>query len=129
MSDRQKRERKREIITAHCAAPADPKSLRHVSRENLRTNDHGKHRCNDRSPQNGKQTRAAVFDLRSVLGATAAADLKHFGARHPFRVRQVGLRHQRPSQRNGIHHSENSAERADPKRSPEWELGPIADHD
>ena len=43
----------------------------------------------------------------------AAADLQNFRARDAFRIRQVGTRHQRATQRNRIHHSENAAERAD----------------
>ena len=67
MTDRQKRERQREIITADRAASADAKSLRDVCSEDLRPDDHREHGGNDRSPQNCEQTGAAVFDIDSLL--------------------------------------------------------------
>ena len=113
VTDREQQERKREIITAHRAAPADAESLRDIGGEHLRGDDDCKDRGHDRSPQHREQTCAAVFDVGSVLGIAATADLEHFGAGDAFRVRQIGVRHQRAAQRNRVHHAENAAERAD----------------
>ena len=93
MSDREKCERQREVVTANCAAPADSKSLCDVCCENLRTDDHREDRGNNRSPQHREQTGAAVFDIRSVRGIAAAANLEHFSAGDAFRIRQVRSRH------------------------------------
>ena len=64
-----------------------------------------------------------------MLGIAAAPDLQHFSACDAFRIRQIGSCDQSPTQRNRIHHAQNSSECADPKRSPERKLSPIADHD
>ena len=113
MTDGEERERKRKIITAHPAAPADAKSLRDIRREHLRRDDDRENRGHDRSPQHREQTGASVFDIRRVLFVAAAADLEHFRAGDAFRIGQVGVRHQRAPQRDRIHHAENAAERAD----------------
>src|SRR6478736_9313454 len=119
MSDAEQRERQKEIITADCATPTDSKSLCDVCGENLRRDDHREDGGNNRSPQNGEETSTTVFTVGSVLRAAAAADLKHLGAGDAFRIRQVRSGHQRAPQRDRIHDTKNSAERADPKRGPE----------
>ena len=129
MTDREQRERKREIITAHRAAPADAESLRDIRREHLRRDDDRENRGHDRSPEHREQTGAAVFDFGRVLFVAAAADLEHFRAGDAFRIGQVGVCHQRAAQRDRIHHAENAAESADQERDPERKSGPPADHD
>ena len=100
MPNPEKRKRQKEIVTGYCSAPADSKSLRDVGRENLRCHNDGKYRGDDRSPQNCEQTRAAVFDIGSVLSFIPTADLQNLSACHSFRIRQVRLCHQRATQRN-----------------------------
>ena len=56
VTDREQRKRKREIITAHRAAPADAESLRDISSEHLRRDDDRENRGHDRSPQHREQT-------------------------------------------------------------------------
>src|SRR5205814_1078751 len=129
MSDPEKRKGQKEIVTADRAATADSKSLRDVRGENLRCHDDGKYRSHNRSPQHREETGAAVLDVGSVLSFISTADFQNFSACDAFGIRQIRLRHQRATERNGIHHAENSAERADPKRRPERKVGPITDHD
>ena len=129
VTDREQRKRKREIITAHRAAPAETESLRDIRSEHLRRDDDRKNRGHDGSPQHREQTGSAVFDIGRIRLVAAAADLEHFRAGDAFRVGQIGIRHQRAPQRDRIHHAENSAERADQKRDPERKPSPPADHD
>src|SRR5439155_9952879 len=126
--DPKKSKRQKEIISAHCSAPANPKSLRHIGRQYLRLNDDREYRSNDRAPQYRKQTSTSVFNVSSVLGVSAASDFQNFSACNAFGIREVRSRDQSAPQRNRIHHAQNSSECADPKRSPERKLSPIADH-
>ena len=100
MSDAEKCERQKEIITADCATPTDSKSLRNIRGEKLRRDDHCKNGGHNRSPQNGEETRTAVFNIGSVIRAAAAANLEHFSAGNAFRIRQVRSRHQCAPQRD-----------------------------
>src|SRR5206468_12236414 len=76
MSDPEKRKGQKEIVTGYCSAPADSKSLRDVRGENLRCHNDSENGGDDRSPQNSEQPRAAVFDIRSMCGITATANLE-----------------------------------------------------
>src|ERR1043166_1085018 len=105
MPDAEKRKRKKEIEPTHGAAAPNPKCSSDVRREKLRGNDHRKDRGDNRSPENGEQARATMFNFRRVLGTTAAANFQHFSASDTLRIRQVGLGNQRAAQRNRIHHS------------------------
>src|SRR6266704_2687321 len=78
--DPEKSKRQKEIISAHCSAPANPKSLRHIGGQYLRLNDDREYRSNDRSPQHRKQTGTSVFNVGSMLRIAAAPDLEHFSA-------------------------------------------------
>ena len=100
MPDAEKREGQKEIETAYCPAAADPKCPGDVRRENLRGNDHRKDRGNDRSPQNGEQTGAAVFDVGRMFRIAAASYLEHFRAGDAFGIRQVGRCDQGAAQRD-----------------------------
>src|SRR6266550_1746172 len=100
MSDAEQRERQKEIVTADCTTPADSKRLRNIRGENLRRDDHREDSRNNRSPQNGEKTGAAVFDVGSVRGIATAANLEHFSAGDAFRIWQVRSRHQCAPQRD-----------------------------
>src|SRR6476660_9054287 len=88
--DPEKRKRQKEIISAHCSALADAKSLRHIGSQYLRLNDDREYRGNDRAPQYCKQTGLPMFNVGSMLGIAAAPDLEHFSACNAFRIRQIG---------------------------------------
>src|SRR5947208_13884028 len=88
--DPKKSKRQKEIISAHCSAPANPKSLRHIGGQYLRLNDDREYRSNDRAPQYCKQTSPPMFNVGSMLGIAAASDLEHFSACNAFRIRQIG---------------------------------------
>ena len=60
-----------------------------------------------------KPARLAATPRARLLALTAGADLQHLGAGHAFRIRQIGIGHQRAAQRDGVHHAEDAAERAD----------------
>src|SRR5881275_1183607 len=89
VSDPEKSKRQKEIISAHCSAPANPKSLCHVGGQYLRLNDDREYRRDNRSPQHRKQTGTSVFNVSSVLGVSAASDFQNFGARNAFGIRKV----------------------------------------
>jgi hypothetical protein len=89
MSDPEKSKRQKEIISAHCPAPANPKSLRHIGRQGLGLNDNREYRRDNRSPQDCKQTGASMFNVSGVLGTSAASDFQNFGARNAFGIRKV----------------------------------------
>src|SRR4030095_12338966 len=88
--DPEKSKRQKEIISAHCSAPANTKSLRHIGGPYLRLKDDREYRGNDRAPQYCKQTGPPMFNVGSMLGIAAAPDLEHFSACNAFRIRQIG---------------------------------------
>src|SRR4030095_7453903 len=88
--DPEKGKRQKKIISAHCSALANPKSLRHIGGQYLRLNDDCEYRGNDRAPQYCKQTGPPMFNVGSMLGIAAAPDLEHFSACNAFRIRQIG---------------------------------------
>src|SRR5438874_11204293 len=93
MSDAEQRERQKEIVTADCTTPTDSKRLRNIRGENLRRDDHREDGRNNRSPQNGAKTGAAVFDVGSVRGIATAANLEHFSAGDALRRRLARSRY------------------------------------
>src|SRR6266576_4909866 len=90
--DPEKSKRQKEIISAHCSAPANTKSSRHVGDQYLRLNDDREYRGNDRAPQYCKQTGPPMFNVGSMLRIAAAPDLEHFSACNAFRIRKVRSR-------------------------------------
>src|SRR6266446_10566708 len=85
--DPEKSKRQKEIISAHCSAPADAKSLRHIGGQYLRLDNDREYRSNDRAPQYRKQTGTSVFNVSSVLGVSAASDFQNFRARNSYDIR------------------------------------------
>src|SRR5438034_3785043 len=90
VSNPEKSKRQKEIISADCSAPANPKSLCHIGGQYLRLNDDREYRGNDRAPEYCKQTGPAMFNVGSMLGIAAAPDLEHFSACNAFRIWQIG---------------------------------------
>ncbi len=127
--DREQGEGQKEVEAGHATAcAAHPKIAHHIAREHARGHDTGEGRRNDRTPDHRRESGAA-FLHRGRVGMLAAPDLEHLGAGHAFRIGQIGLRHQRPPQRDRVHDAERAAECADRERHPVGKTGPPADHD
>src|SRR5207244_8052124 len=60
--DPEKSKRQKEIISAHCSAPANTKSLRHIGRQYLRLKDDREYSSNDRPTQYRKHTSTYVLN-------------------------------------------------------------------
>ncbi len=129
MAHGQQRERQVEIETGHRAAiAAKAEEVHDVAGEQTSRNDQGERRSTDRAPHHGEQA-GAVLIVRGLGPVAAAADFQHFGARHALGIRQVGLGHQGPPQRDRIHHAEHATQGADGERLPVGKARPPADHD
>src|SRR6266850_1880889 len=100
MPNPEKSKRQKEIISAHCSAPANTKSLCHIGGQYLRLNDDREYRRDDRSPQHRKQTGPAMFNVGSMLGIAVAPDLEHFSTCNAFGIRKVRSRDQSAPQRD-----------------------------
>src|SRR5262245_21327180 len=88
VSDSDKSERQKEIISTNCSALPNPKSLRHIASQYLRLNDDREYRRDDRSPQHREQTGTSMFNVSGVLRASAASYFQDFGASNTFWVRK-----------------------------------------
>jgi len=70
--------------------------------EHARGDDEGEHRRDDRTPNHRGQSRTALAHGGRIR-VLASTYFQHLGAGHAFGVREVGLRDERPSQRNRVH--------------------------
>ena len=100
MSNAEKSERQKEIVTAHRAALPDAKGLSNISGEKLRLNNDRKDRGHNRSPQYRQKTGPTMFNLRGVFRIATAPNFQHLSACDAFGIRQVGLSDQRAAQRD-----------------------------
>jgi hypothetical protein len=72
----------------------------------------------------GDQARLAL----GLTGPRAGADLQHLGGGDAFGIGQVGIGHQGPAQGDGVHHAQDTADRAGAEGGQERNVRPPADH-
>ncbi len=114
---------------AHAGRRApEPRIAGDLGGEHFHADQGREQRRSDRTDDDGDQSRAALGDRGGRVDGPAGAHLEHLRGGHAFRVGQGRLGHQRPAQRNGIHHPQRAADGADPKAHPERKARPPADH-
>jgi hypothetical protein len=115
MADREQGEGEAEVVTAGRATITNTEIVGYVAGEDLGFHDDVEHRRDDRTDDDRHQAAVATFDRRRIRGARRLARpyFQHFGTSDTFRIRQVGVGHQRPAQGDGVHHAQNAASGTD----------------
>ena len=121
-------ERECDVVSAD-----DPRAQRDIalnpSSGHTGSSEHGKAGGRQRTEDHRGEPLPCFTRLIFGLTAPAGSDLQHFGGRHALGIRQIGIRHQRPPQRDREEHPEHPATHADERRGPERKAGPPADDD